>query len=117
MGQLLLAELHHFAREIYPAALFSTSGLAQPRANEHKSVAPPPDQPLGASRRETGLQTQKAPLASPVTSKQMRFLLGILNIQRETTTPNASTPDQEMNAILQRVSLLFYMPPRDRKHL
>lgn len=81
----------------------------------HKSVAPLPDQPLGASRRETGLQAQKAPVASPVTSKQTRFSLGIQNIQRDTPTPNASTPEQEMNAILQRVCSVIIHATKGQK--
>lgn len=99
------------------AALFSGSGLAQPRANEHKSVTPLPDQPLWASRREMGLQSQKAPLASPITSKQMLFFLGIQNIQRETRTPKASAPEQEMNVILQKVCSVITHATKDRKHL
>lgn len=61
------------------------------------------------------MQSQKAPLASPMTSKQMLFFLGIQNIQRETRTPKASAPEQEMNVILQRVCSVIIHATKGRK--
>lgn len=107
--------LHHIIlKETFiQFALFSKSELARAQTNEDKIVTLLPDQPLLASLRKTGLQTQKAPLASPAISKQMHFSSGIQTIQKETTTPNRPAPEWEMNIVQQKVALLLYMSTRD----
>lgn len=104
MGQLLLAKFHHFTGEIYPASTVflewtgRSTELMRTRARLCYLTS------LLTSLRKTGLQTQKAPLASAVISKQMAFFFHWeFKIHKKRIIPNGPAPVQESVAILQRV--------------